>query len=120
MITIKIRRGSVKARILFVALMMPLVIRAVRPIEETTVYAVDNIYGLEAFLVESQYQYLPISPPSSDVYVDVRKTVIPVIWKKFPKEFTKQMYAEMDATGYPTRPIAYFALKTPLLARRFF
>jgi hypothetical protein len=62
---------------------------------------VNTIYELEALFVEQQYLFLPISPPSEEVYTHSCKTVVPVDWKRFPKTFSKQMYAEMDANGYP-------------------
>jgi hypothetical protein len=62
---------------------------------------VNTIYELEALFVEQQYQFLPISPPSEEVYIHSRKTVVPVDWKRFPKKFSKQMHAEMDANGFP-------------------
>ena len=67
-----------------------------------------SIYDLEARAVSVQNQFLPISPPSGDVYVHSDKGVLPVDWKKFPKDFTKQMYAKMDANGYPIYRVSVF------------
>jgi hypothetical protein len=69
---------------------------------------VNTIYELETLFVEQQYQFLPISPPSEKVYIHSHKTVVPVDWKRFPKEFSKQMYAEMDANGYPIYRVSIY------------
>ncbi|MCF7864127.1 MAG: hypothetical protein K9L89_05000 [Kiritimatiellales bacterium] len=69
---------------------------------------VSSIYGLKSLFVEQQYQFLPIGPPSEDVLVQPYDPVVPVDWKKFPKEFTKQMYAEMDANGFPLYRVSVF------------
>ncbi|MCF7816824.1 MAG: hypothetical protein K9M54_02980, partial [Kiritimatiellales bacterium] len=79
--------------------------------EGTTTVAEDvvtGIYGLEALFVEQQYRFLPIGPPSKDVLVQPYGPVVPVDWKKFPKAFTKQMYAEMDANGYPLYRVSVY------------
>lgn len=81
---------------------------AANPAQESNTEVLSNIYDLEAVFVEQQYQFLPISPPSEDVYVHSHDVVVPVNWKKFPKEFTKQMYAEMDADGYPLYRVAIY------------
>ena len=62
---------------------------------------ITSVYDLEALFVDQQYTYLPISPPSGDVYLHSYTQVLPVNWKKFPKEFSQQMYAEMDSNGFP-------------------
>ncbi|VGO19838.1 hypothetical protein [Pontiella sulfatireligans] len=92
----------------FVVLMAPLVAGATLPVEGTSIDVVDSIYELEALFVEQQYQWLPISPPSEDVYVHSVKTALPVDWTKFPKTFTSQMYAEMDANGYPIYRVSVY------------
>jgi hypothetical protein len=69
---------------------------------------VGSIYELESLFVEQQYQPPPISPPSEDVYVHSHETAGPVDWKFFPKEFTSQMYAEMDANGYPVYRVSIY------------
>lgn len=69
---------------------------------------VDTIYGLEALFWEQQYQFLPVSPPSEEVYVHPLATVVPVDWKSFPKQFTKRMYAEMDGDGFPVYRVAVY------------
>ena len=67
-----------------------------------------SVYDLEARAVSVQNQFLPIAPPSEEVYVHSDNGVLPVDWKKFPKDFTKQMYAEMDANGYPIYRVSVF------------
>ncbi len=63
---------------------------------------IDSVYSIEALLIKSRLQYLPVSPPTSDPYVDIRENVVPVNWKSFKsKVFTSQMYAEMDTNGFP-------------------
>ncbi len=67
-----------------------------------------SVYDLEARAVSVQNQFLPISPPSEDVYVHSDNGVLPVDWKKFPKEFTKLMYAEMNSDGYPIYRVSVY------------
>ncbi len=69
---------------------------------------VDSLYELKSLFVEHQYAYLPISPPSEAVFSQDYSTVVPVDWRDFPKAFTKQMYAEMNANGYPLYRIAVY------------
>ncbi|MCF7818699.1 MAG: hypothetical protein K9M54_12555 [Kiritimatiellales bacterium] len=69
---------------------------------------VTDIYGLEALFVDQQYRFLPIGPPSKDVLVQPYGSVMPVDWKKFPKEFIRQMYAEMDANGFPLYRVSVY------------
>ncbi len=66
-----------------------------------TATTIRSVFELEALFVEQQNAFLPISPPSEDVYVHAHDPVIPVSWKKFPREFSRKMYAEMDENGYP-------------------
>ena len=68
----------------------------------------ETISELESLFREQQYQFLPVSPPSEDVYVHPHDIVIPVDWKKFPTEFTEHMYAEMDANGYPIYRVSVY------------
>ncbi len=88
-----------------VAVCLAVVVSALggKPVEESTTTAttIRSVYELETLFEEQQNAFLPISPPSEDVYVHAHDPVIPVDWKKFPREFTQQMYAEMDANGYP-------------------
>jgi len=84
-----------------VALLLSMAVGAPLPTEMAVVGVVESLSELESMFVERQYLFLPVSPPSEDVYVHSSKTVVPVDWKKFPKDFTKQMYAEMDENGYP-------------------
>lgn len=79
---------------------------ATQPIADVSPIA--NIYELEALFVEQQYGFLPISPPSEEVYFHSLKLVLPVDWKYFPKDFTKQMYAEMDGNGYPLYRVSVY------------
>lgn len=64
-------------------------------------YVVNNIYELEELLISTQNTFLPITPPSSNLYIHKESNVTPVNWKRFPRKFTEQMYARMDKNGYP-------------------
>ncbi len=77
-----------------------------------------SVYDLEARAVSVQNQFLPISPPSEDVYVHSDNGVLPVDWKKFPKEFTKLMYAEMDDNNYPIYRVSVY--EDPLTRQTIF
>jgi len=71
----------------------------------------ENIYDAEAAFVEQQYQLLPISPPSEEVYVHEFKVPVAIDFKKFPKEFASQMYAEMlevDGNLFPVYTLAVY------------
>lgn len=70
-----------------------------KPIKESS--TISSIYDLEALFVDQQNALLPISPPSEEIYLHLHKQVLPVDWKKFPKEFVEQTYGEMDENGYP-------------------
>ena len=90
-----------------VVLMASISSYAVKPIEEASVDVVDDIYELKECYKERLAQVPPI--PSLEVWLDTRGSVYPVNWKKFPKDFTKQMYAEMDVlTGYPLYSVICF------------
>lgn len=69
---------------------------------------ITSVYGLETLFVDQQRAFLPIAPPSEEVYLHPYGRVLPVDWKEFPKEFARQMVAEMDANGFPIYRITIY------------
>ena len=69
---------------------------------------VDSVYALELLYINQVYQYLPVSPPMEEVFVQSLEEAVPVLWKNFPSEFTKQMYAEMNANGLPLYRVSVY------------
>ena len=61
----------------------------------------ENIHNLATHFVECQNQFLPVSPPSDEVYLHSNTPVLPVKWRGFPRKFKKGMIAEMDSNGFP-------------------
>lgn len=76
--------------------------------ENGDVSPLTNIYDLEAHFVACQDQFLPISPPSDDIYLHSNTPVLPVNWNKFPSEFKKGMMAEMDPNGFPLYRVSVY------------
>jgi len=71
----------------------------------------ENIYEAEALFVEQQHRFLPVSPPSEEVYVHEFRMPVAIDFKKFPKEFASQMYAEMlevDGNLFPVYTLAVY------------
>jgi hypothetical protein len=77
-------------------------------VESNATSSVQDIYQLEELFFEHQYRFLPIGPPSEEVLLQPYGPVLPVDWKRFPKAFTKQMYAELDAVGFPLYRVAIY------------
>ncbi len=101
---------------LIIGIVVAGVVLACSVIAKTTVDddIIRDIFGLETLLVEQQYKFLPISPPSEKLYIHKLKTPIAVNLKRFPKKLTTQLYAEMEEVGGSLFPVyRIFAYEDP-------
>ena len=62
---------------------------------------VDSLFELESLFIEHQYSYLPVSPPSLDVFTQDYGLVVPVRTANLPKNFIKRLVGEYNEDGIP-------------------
>jgi len=80
---------------------------------------VQNIFELEELFVEQQYNFLPIAPPSEEIYLHSSSQVVPVLFDNFPKKFQNRIMAEFnESTGIPLYPITM--VEDPVSRRTIF
>ncbi len=68
----------------------------------------DSIYDLESLFVEHQHDYLPISPPSMEVFTQDYGLVVPVRIENLPRMFAKKMVGELNPDGIPLYRITVY------------
>ncbi|MDF7807914.1 hypothetical protein P4E94_10735 [Pontiellaceae bacterium B12219] len=71
--------------------------RALQPMPET----ISSIQDLIQVLEETQRYIQPISPPSSEMYIEKKPIPYPVDWSGFDEKTTRYMTAYMDKYGLP-------------------
>ena len=62
---------------------------------------IKSVADLRALFVENQFQFLPIAPPSDDVYLHSYDHPAPVNWKNFPQVFKQGILPEINEYGLP-------------------
>lgn len=75
---------------------------------ENVTSPVSTVYDLKNLYTDYQNLFLPIAPPSEKKYVHSDGSVLPVDWKRFPREFNQGMFAEMDSNGFPIYRVAVY------------
>lgn len=69
---------------------------------------VDNLFELEALFVGHQAKYLPISPPSLDVFVQDYDLVVPMRAGNLPERFVEGLVGKRSKDGFATFEITVY------------
>lgn len=64
-----------------------------------------SLEDMRGLFKDHQYEYLPISPPSEEVYWHSDDVLVPVKWNKLPHDFRKSLLPVMHDSGVPAYEI---------------